>query len=466
MASYPSTSELFENWRNHKPESKLELIGGQLIVGNSLIGSKLLLQQILQGWKAAAAIALAPIETWLAALAAGYGAHLPDTNAFDAQLDSLEVQLAKFVFVPEDLRAGGSSRTWSHYQAWQQLTMDLFRLDGKVGGQSLGRDFVMRLGNNGFTPDLLFFKGQGLNQLHEAFLSGPAELVVEIVMPGHEESDRVLKYHHYQAAGVPECWLIDSDTQQVEFYRLIEGQYQPQVVESDGCYRPSSIPGLAFQPAMLWPAEEDAPTNASAFVVEQAIASDQRGPAELGAKWGSLLFLPNVQREATAISFEEYISWAPRAKFEFIQGKPLISSTPGTRNVLAMLLMTFGLDRTVRLLPPQLWIQGLRQRLDRERHDAEHKTAWWAIARQAADCLRHQFSVERLGVIGDLAMPQPLNYWSDITLVYWEKLDDAWRTYEALREIDPERRINLLRVDEHWLTADQLWQIEHYLVEL
>lgn len=184
MTSYPSTSELFESWRSDKPESKLELIDGRLIVGNSLMGSRLLLRQILQGWRAAAAIALAPTETWLAALAAGYGAHLPDTDSWDIQLDSLEVQLAEFAFVPEDLRAGGASQTWSHYQVWQQLTMDLFRLNSAVGGQSLGRDFVMRLGNDGFTPDLLFFKSQSLNQLHEAFLSGPAELVVEIMMPG------------------------------------------------------------------------------------------------------------------------------------------------------------------------------------------------------------------------------------------------------------------------------------------
>ena len=78
----------------------------------------------------------------------------------------------------------------------------------------------------------------------------------------------------------------------------------------------------------------------------------------------------------------------------------------------------------------------------------------------------HHFSVDKLGVIGDLVMPQPLNYWSDITLVYWEKFEDSWRAYDVLREIDPDMRVDLLRADEHWLTADQRWQIEHYLVEV
>jgi hypothetical protein len=81
MALYPPTSELFDTWINNKPESKLELIDGQLVVGNSLIGSRLLLRQILQGWRADAAVALAPIETWLQALSAGYGLTLPPTGS-------------------------------------------------------------------------------------------------------------------------------------------------------------------------------------------------------------------------------------------------------------------------------------------------------------------------------------------------------------------------------------------------
>ena len=63
-------------------------------------------------------------------------------------------------------------------------------------------------------------------------------------------------------------------------------------------------------------------------------------------------------------------------------------------------------------------------------------------------------------------MPQPLNYWSDITLVYWEKFEESWRAYDVLREIDPDVRINLLHVDERWLTAAQRWQVEHCLVEV
>jgi hypothetical protein len=82
------------------------LIDGQLMVGNSLIGSRLLLRQIPQGWTADAAIALVPIETWFQALAAGYDLTLPLTGFHREVLSHLEKQAADVEFMPEDLQAG------------------------------------------------------------------------------------------------------------------------------------------------------------------------------------------------------------------------------------------------------------------------------------------------------------------------------------------------------------------------
>ncbi|WP_081972814.1 Uma2 family endonuclease [Leptolyngbya sp. KIOST-1] len=467
MALYPPTSELFDNWINNKPESKLELIDGQLVVGNSLIGSQLLLRQILQGRRAEAAIALAPTESWLQALAAGYGLTLPKLDSPLEILNLLEQQIVDVEFIAEDLQAGRAEKTWTHHRIQQQLSVDSFRLANQAGCESLGRDFVMRLGDDGFTPDLIFYKSQGLNQLFSYFLSGPAELVIEILMPGHEAADRSTKFEAYQAAGVPEYWLIEPESQQIEFYRLIEGRYQRHQPDSDGYYRPSSIPGLAFRADALWQEDEDYnPLEPKTFKIEQPVEGFQQVHAEEGPQWGSLLFIPNIQPSPMPIAFEEYISWCPRAKFEFIEGKPLIGSTPGTRNVLAMLLMTFGLESAVKLLPPQAWIEGLRQRLEWEQKDAERKTEWWQLAHQAAERLRTHFNLGRLGVIGDLTMPQPLNYWSDITLVHWENFDESWKAFDVLRDLDPDYRIDLLRFQPEWLTADQLWHIERHLVEL
>ncbi len=62
-------SDLFNDFCRQGTEGKLELIDGKLIVGNSIVGSRLLLRQILQGWGAEAAVAIAPVSLWIEALA-------------------------------------------------------------------------------------------------------------------------------------------------------------------------------------------------------------------------------------------------------------------------------------------------------------------------------------------------------------------------------------------------------------
>ena len=116
---YPTPKERFEDFTRHHPENKLELIDGQLIVGNSLAGSRLLLRQILQGWGAEAAIALVPIETWLLALATGYGWNTPASESADDILTLLELQARGVEFTPEDLSAGSAETTI--YARWMNV---------------------------------------------------------------------------------------------------------------------------------------------------------------------------------------------------------------------------------------------------------------------------------------------------------------------------------------------------------
>ncbi|XHX76393.1 MAG: hypothetical protein RBJ76_18360 [Stenomitos frigidus ULC029] len=73
---YPTTEALFESFSHRRPEGKLELIEGLLIIGNAIVGSRLLLQQILQGWRADAAIALAPIKIRIEAVKRAGQTHL------------------------------------------------------------------------------------------------------------------------------------------------------------------------------------------------------------------------------------------------------------------------------------------------------------------------------------------------------------------------------------------------------
>lgn len=492
---YPTTEELFESFSHHRPEGKLELIGfaaarqpyrcaieGRLIVGNTIVGSRLLLRQILQGWRADAAIsasrnsegtAFASMEGWIEALRVSYNLPcLEEGQNIFAALDSLESAVAEVEYQPEDLVPGEGAVNYPydpHHGVRQYLSTSLYEVAEDLGGRSFGRDFVMRLGENGFTPDLMFFKSKNLNELHSWYLAGPAELVIEVTSPGHEYCDRVARRDYYATSGVPEYWIVNPQRQHIEFLRLLGGQYERQLPDEDGWYRPSSVPGLAFHSSHLWDEENwyGGRAQPDLFVLEAEPQPFQRIEAIESEQWGSLPFAPHLGLDPTPIRFEEYISWCPRAKFEFFDGKPQISYRRGTKQVLGLLLMTFGLANAVRLLPPQAWIEALRQRLTLEQEDEQRKTHWWQLARQAASILRQRFGIQRVGVIGDLVSPQPLNYWSEIKLVVWN-LDRQSDTeiYRALSAVSQEPEIRVLDAEHRYLTAGEKEAIEHELVEI
>ncbi|HWP42896.1 MAG TPA: Uma2 family endonuclease [Blastocatellia bacterium] len=57
-------------------------------------------------------------------------------------------------------------------------------------GRVLGSDFVMRLGEDRFTPDIIYVHLERLGRLREYYLDGPADIVVEVPAPGHLSSLR------------------------------------------------------------------------------------------------------------------------------------------------------------------------------------------------------------------------------------------------------------------------------------
>lgn len=454
------TADSLDNFYARFLERKLELIDSRLIVGNTIAGSRLLLWQILQGWGAAAAVALAPLDRWIEALVLGF--EIPTTSATSnviETLDYFQTQITGTEYYSEDLIAQIRGDESKHNYIRQQLTSALWEVARLIGGECMGRDFVMRLGDNGFTPDLLFFTSTDRNQLFSWYLGGPAELVVEILHSGYENADRVVKQDYYAAAGVPEYWIFDPQAQQVDFRRWQNGSYQQQFLDSDGCYRPSSIPGLAFCPTPLWREEdwERSGREREMFILEAPQQPYQKiHSTDDGLGWGCLPFVPTLQLEPAPITFEQYICWCPEAKFEFADGKIQIGGDMGIRNLIGLLLMTFGLANAVKVLPPQAWVSALQERVRLEQQDNERKAAWWKLARQAAALLRETYGVTRVGVIGDLVRSQPLSYWSNITLVAWDipKLK-GYEIYQDLRELSQQPQLRLLKPDDYMIVEEK-----------
>ncbi|MGH9802052.1 MAG: hypothetical protein ACRD82_16945, partial [Blastocatellia bacterium] len=132
------------------PESKFELIDGRFIVGNCLAGSRLLLQQLLHGWGFESLVALSSREECVEAFCKAYG--LPVLDDFDS-LSSLKKQVAGIDYHYPDPTAGREGDNAGNWQMRQHLLMSMHVASETLGGQALGRDFAMKIGEDCFSPD-------------------------------------------------------------------------------------------------------------------------------------------------------------------------------------------------------------------------------------------------------------------------------------------------------------------------
>jgi Uma2 family endonuclease len=87
----------------------------------------------------------------------------------------------------------------------------------------------------------------------ETYINGPADLVVEIVSPESDARDRGDKFVEYEAAGIPEYWLIDLVRREADLYHLdAESRYRRIAPDAAGVYESVLLPGLRLKPDWLW----------------------------------------------------------------------------------------------------------------------------------------------------------------------------------------------------------------------
>lgn len=117
--------------------------------------------------------------------------------------------------------------------------------------------FKMKLPGYGAEPDILFLAKAQEDRLRKTFLDGPADLVVEVISPDSVERDRIKKFNDYEAAGIPEYWLVDPERESAEFYQLTDGHYQ--LIETPrGVYFSGVLPG--FELPLTWFSHSQQPT--------------------------------------------------------------------------------------------------------------------------------------------------------------------------------------------------------------
>lgn len=436
------------------PESKFELIDGRFIVGNGLAGSRLLLQQLLHGWGLESAVALGSIEIWVEALCEIY--NLPSLEDF-ASLESLERRAAAVDYRYPDCSAGREGDNAGNWQMRQHLLMSMHTASRALGGQSLGRDFCMKIGEDGFSPDFLYFREDRRHRLFNYYLDGPADLVMEVVLPAHRIADREMKREWYARGGVPEYAIISPNERSIEFLRLSGGEYRTMMPDADGKYRPASVPGLAIAVEELWVDKNGWEMDKQPFLVERATREGDLGGKVRSNKngwgWGARPFAPKLSRWPESIGFADFISWCPEAKIEFWDDRPQICGREGVRSVIGMLLATFGLAEACRLAPPLAWVAAVKSSQEREARSREIKDHWWRKSREVAAMLRDRFNLRELAVTGDLLSHKPINYWSELSLAIHDlNRAESYKVYEALLPYHDETtpRINFFDAEDSY----------------
>lgn len=142
----------------------------------------------------------------------------------------------------------------------QDLSMFLAKLIGlfvevRKLGKVLAAPALMRIPgmDRGREPDLLFVSTAHADRFTSTHLNGPADLVVEIISPESLGRDRGEKFVEYEAAGIPEYWLIDPERKRAEFYRLdANGHYHDAGVDGEGRYHSQVLAGLWVEPVWFW----------------------------------------------------------------------------------------------------------------------------------------------------------------------------------------------------------------------
>jgi Uma2 family endonuclease len=147
------------------------------------------------------------------------------------------------------------------------LFIQLYKL-----GRVLPAPFEMRAIPDGSArePDLIFIAREHLDRLSQERLSGPADLVVEVISDDSVARDRADKFYEYQEAGVREYWILDSrpGRERTDFYVLDErGRYRPVPPEADGRYHSTVLSGFWLQVDWVTSAEPPAVLTALAQIV-------------------------------------------------------------------------------------------------------------------------------------------------------------------------------------------------------
>ena len=104
-----------------------------------------------------------------------------------------------------------------------------------------------------FEPDVIFVSRSRLHIVGEKNISGPPDLIVEVLSESTAGLDREIKPKQYALYGVPEFWRVHPFEKTVEILRLKEGEYElaARLGFEENLTSPL-FPGLILPVSSLW----------------------------------------------------------------------------------------------------------------------------------------------------------------------------------------------------------------------
>lgn len=123
---------------------------------------------------------------------------------------------------------------------------------------------------SGREPDIFFIPVSQLHLVGKNLFTGIPALVVEILSPTNESTDRIAKAREYAALGIDQYWIVDFANRTIEIYVLappVNGGrvYElAETVSGDVIFRPSLVPGIEIPLAEVWPTEFEDRTDSKA----------------------------------------------------------------------------------------------------------------------------------------------------------------------------------------------------------
>jgi len=121
-------------------------------------------------------------------------------------------------------------------------------------------------------PDIVFVSHLNFDRVHDAYVEGPPDIVVEVASPETTARDRGDRFVLYEALGVREYWLIDPVRELVNFYHLgPDGQYGEFRPDMAGRMRSRVLKGFVLDVDLLW--NRVLPTTAEVVEMVQGMMS-------------------------------------------------------------------------------------------------------------------------------------------------------------------------------------------------